>query len=360
MKTLPAGGAELPKYERVMDFIIRNIRNGVYPDGSSLPSELDLAVELDVSRATVREALSLLSRRNVIFKSRGRRSVVNAPAIPGRSRSLRFGWISRDPFACIMPVYLEIYTALQKAALGINANLLFLPLLNPKEEEWGCSMLDTLDGVFLAGVRSSTLIPRLADRLEAMQNVIEIDDVGDTPAKSIICVDNYLAGKMAAEYLVARNRRTVVFVSNRSAFYRGFHDRIRGVLDGFAQRRQAPILINCDDSEIGSERFGQQLTELLQHYPDLDTVWHATDAAALRIRRQLEMLAPREEGFYRSAGVDGISSVLAGENYHLSLQHPTGEIARLAFQTMLGFTTGERPDVSVHLLPPALLPWREP
>ncbi len=359
MKNLSENGTVLPKYEKLTDFIIRNIQNGIYPDGHPLPSETALANQLGVSRVTVREALSMLSKRNVISKSRGRRSVVNASAVRGRPRSLHFGWISRDPLSGIMSVYLEIYTELQKAILGVNGNLLFLPLINPREEEWGCSMLDNLDGVFLAGVRRGTLIPKLADRLGAMPNVIEIDDIGDSPANCTICTDNYAAGKKAALYLAGQKRKTVVFVSNCNAFYRGFHDRARGIIDGFAECRVAPILANCDDSRIGTGAFETVLKDLLKEYPDLDTVWHATDDAALRIREQLEKIAPRPAGFYRSAGVDGIASILNGKKYHLSLRHPTSEIARQSFQTMMTFASGDWSANTNRQIDPILLPWTE-
>lgn len=359
MKNLSKNGSMLPKYEKLTEFIVRNIQNGIYPDGHPLPSETALANELGVSRATVREALEMLSKRNVISKSQGRRSMVNASAVRGRPRSLHFGWISRDPLSGIMSVYLEIYTELQKAILGVNGNLLFLPLINPREEEWGCSMLDNLDGVFLAGIRKGTLIPKLADRLGAMPNVIEIDDIEDSPATCTICTDNYAAGKRAALYLAGKERKTVVFVSNYNAFYRGFHDRARGVIDGFAECGVVPVLANCDDSKIGTEAFDAVLKNLLKEHPDLDTVWHATDDAALRIREQLERVAPRPTGFYRSAGVDGIVSILNGKKYHLSLQHPSAEIARQSFQTMMAFTSGNRSANANRQIDPILLPWTE-
>ena len=88
MKKCSENGTTPPKYERVVDFIVRNIRNGIYPDGSHLPSESTLANELGISRATVREALSLICKRNIITKSQGRRSVINAAALRGRPQTL--------------------------------------------------------------------------------------------------------------------------------------------------------------------------------------------------------------------------------------------------------------------------------
>src|SRR5215469_1290223 len=44
------------------------IERGVYPAGGPLPSETDLADQLDVSRATLREALRTLEDRQLIIR----------------------------------------------------------------------------------------------------------------------------------------------------------------------------------------------------------------------------------------------------------------------------------------------------
>jgi DNA-binding FadR family transcriptional regulator len=44
------------------------IERGVYAPGSPLPSETDLADQLDVSRATLREALRTLEDRQLIIR----------------------------------------------------------------------------------------------------------------------------------------------------------------------------------------------------------------------------------------------------------------------------------------------------
>ncbi|WP_018680162.1 GntR family transcriptional regulator [Actinokineospora enzanensis] len=54
-------------YERIVD----NIRSGIHPPGSTLPSEPRLAADLGVSRPALREALILLQEDGVITVRRG-------------------------------------------------------------------------------------------------------------------------------------------------------------------------------------------------------------------------------------------------------------------------------------------------
>lgn len=56
---------------RVADAILKRIVTGAYPAGLRLPAENDLAAELDVSRATLREALRHLTSLGVVVSKRG-------------------------------------------------------------------------------------------------------------------------------------------------------------------------------------------------------------------------------------------------------------------------------------------------
>jgi GntR family transcriptional regulator len=57
------------------------IERGVYEPGSPLPSETDLAEQLEVSRATLREALRTLEDRQLIVRRHGRGTFVSAAPI---------------------------------------------------------------------------------------------------------------------------------------------------------------------------------------------------------------------------------------------------------------------------------------
>ena len=65
-------------YLRVIDHIKEKIKDGAYKERQKLPSEFDLAKELGVSRATLREALRLLEEENVVIRRHGVGTFVNA------------------------------------------------------------------------------------------------------------------------------------------------------------------------------------------------------------------------------------------------------------------------------------------
>ncbi|MBA4536250.1 GntR family transcriptional regulator [Bacillus aquiflavi] len=65
-------------YLQVIDHLKHDIEKGVYKEKEKLPSEFDLAKQLGVSRATLREALRILEEENVIIRRHGVGTFVNS------------------------------------------------------------------------------------------------------------------------------------------------------------------------------------------------------------------------------------------------------------------------------------------
>ncbi|MFC0878090.1 GntR family transcriptional regulator [Saccharicrinis sp. FJH2] len=68
----------LPQYRRLYEILRRNIISGMYPEGSLLPSENDLCRIHNITRPTVRQALTALVSDGYIKKQKGKGSIVNA------------------------------------------------------------------------------------------------------------------------------------------------------------------------------------------------------------------------------------------------------------------------------------------
>lgn len=60
-----------PLSEQVIEIIIKRIKDGDYPTGSQIPPENELAKRFDVSRSTIRKALSKLAARGILVQKHG-------------------------------------------------------------------------------------------------------------------------------------------------------------------------------------------------------------------------------------------------------------------------------------------------
>lgn len=98
-------------FEACVEQLATLIRLGVYPRGSTLPPERELAVRLEVSRATLREAMAALRQAGLVQTTRGRSggtrvtmraATPSARAASRRTKATRSDWIDALDFRRIV------------------------------------------------------------------------------------------------------------------------------------------------------------------------------------------------------------------------------------------------------------------
>ena len=65
-------------YQQIADWIVQQISSGTWPEHYQLPSELDLAAQLQVSRGTVRKAIADLTKKGILISIHGRGTFVSS------------------------------------------------------------------------------------------------------------------------------------------------------------------------------------------------------------------------------------------------------------------------------------------
>ena len=347
------------KYDKVAQHLIHGIRIGLYPDQSKIPSEKEIAEKLGVSLTSVRKGLQILCEKNIITKQQGMRSVVNASALQAGHRTLHFAWVGRDTQISSTPVLFEIYSRVVNLFMQSNCHITFLPFHSTRDEAMLLRMFDSFDGFLLASIQPHLLSPELQEKIQLLNSVIEIDDIGVSSARWKICTDNYLAGLQISEYLAEQKRkRPVIFLSDFADAYPGFSNRNRGLIDGLSAHQIPFVLVPGGEHDLHSSGFADQIANLLKKYPDIDTVWHPEDAVSLAIRKVFEKVAPRAAGHYRSCGVDGLPDEIKSDKFHASASHDLDEIARVSVETMLNFFAGQNPASAQTRITTILSPWK--
>lgn len=71
----------LPLYQQLKEVLLKNISDGVWEVGSVIPPETELAKELHVSRATVRQAVLELVRAGYLHRIQGKGTLVTEPKV---------------------------------------------------------------------------------------------------------------------------------------------------------------------------------------------------------------------------------------------------------------------------------------
>ena len=71
-----------PKYRRIAEELQNSILEGKFDESRALPTEFKIAAQYNVSRQTVRQALSVLAESGMIEKRQGSGSYIRQPAVP--------------------------------------------------------------------------------------------------------------------------------------------------------------------------------------------------------------------------------------------------------------------------------------
>ena len=69
--------SNVPLYSQLKSLIIQKIESGEFPADSRIPSEQELCDHYDISRPTVRQAISELTNNGYLYKEKGRGTFVN-------------------------------------------------------------------------------------------------------------------------------------------------------------------------------------------------------------------------------------------------------------------------------------------
>ena len=111
-----------PLYKKVLNIIVERIANGQYVPGSMLPSEILLAIELNVSQGTARKALFELERKGIVQRRQGKGTFVT---LRTPENSLFHFFRLRDKSGAQVAPQLETETVVQRTARKSERNLLF-------------------------------------------------------------------------------------------------------------------------------------------------------------------------------------------------------------------------------------------
>lgn len=70
---------QIPQYRKLYELLRKHILEGIYEEGTLLPSENELCSTYNMTRPTVRHALDTLVREGMIVKQQGKGSIVRKP-----------------------------------------------------------------------------------------------------------------------------------------------------------------------------------------------------------------------------------------------------------------------------------------
>lgn len=80
--------SDIPLYSQLVNIIKRNITAGTLAPGDLIPSESELCKTFDISRSTVRQAVSMLEDEGLVIRKQGRGTYVAEPKMSRKTEKL--------------------------------------------------------------------------------------------------------------------------------------------------------------------------------------------------------------------------------------------------------------------------------
>jgi GntR family transcriptional regulator/GntR family frlABCD operon transcriptional regulator len=163
---------QIPQYRKLYELLRKHIVEGIYEEGSLLPSENELCAAYQMTRPTVRHALDTLVKEGLILKQQGKGSIV-------RKQMQNIGILSISGTASAIGVRYLKTDILQKPEIRIwPENFPFE--LSDIEKEMGCIYMERLRYVDEVPVfydinhLPNTYLPRITSRSFENKSLFEI------------------------------------------------------------------------------------------------------------------------------------------------------------------------------------------
>lgn len=333
-----------PKYKAVADELRREIADHTYQDGQTLLTELELARRYEVSRQTIRQAISLLEQDGLVIRRRG-----SGTFVTHRPRK-RFGPLTVGVMTTYITDYIfpSIVRGIESELSKEDCMMTLCVTYNRVDRERALlqRFLETPpDGLIVEGTKTALPNPNTALYQRLMERNIPIvfingfyPELSDCPH---VVMDDLAGGEMATKYLINHGKRKIagLFKSDDMQGHNRYQGFVKAMLAGSLTMNDETI--GWFSTENRENYFAQaQGAAFLSRLKDCDALVCYNDDMALRLIESL-----REQG-----GVPDTLSIISFDNSAFagvcyprltSLDHPKDRFGVMAAQKLLARLQGE-------------------
>lgn len=336
-----------PKYQSIADSLRQEIETGVYSSKQLLPTEHLLCQRFQISRQTVRRALSVLEDEGLITRRQGSGSHLRERTEPGGLLNCTVAVVTTYINDYIFPGILRGMETVLTA--NSSAPLLFATQNQVSAERKILQTLLTikgLDGVLIEG--SKTALPN--PNLDLYQKLIDqgirlvfingtYPELSSTPS---VLADNYGGGRMLVEYLHQKGHQNIAGIFKNDDMqgtlrYAGYIEALRDL--GLALEDRQICWYNTEMREsFLSESF---LNATLDGFGGCSAIVCYNDEVAIRIVSHLKKRGVRIPQEMAVVSFDNSQYSELAPVRITSLSHGAQNLGELAADLMLRQLRGE-------------------
>lgn len=324
---------------------------------SNKPTSFDIAYRAGVSQPTVSRALR--GSRSVSAATRERIQAIahelnysvdkNASSLRSQRSNTIALLFFEDPTpdgANINPFFLAMLGSITRASANRGLDLLIS--FQKMEDDWHVRYQDShrADGLILLGYGDYTAYEsRLRQLVETETQFVRWGSVRDDNIGATVGSDNFGAGRLAGQHLLAQGRHRIAFIGQADEHYPEFAERYAGLCSAL---EDAGIAIDpaLQRDALSSETDGRAaISALLSEGCRFDAVFAGSDLIAIGAMRALTELGKRVPQDVAIIGFDDIPAAsLTSPPLTTIMQDLKGGGELLVDTLMAGIEDGEMPN----------------
>ena len=328
----------MAKYQVLADWIRQNIEDGTFQPGERLPSEQKFQEQFEVSRQTVRKALSVLEEAGILRSRQGSGTFVVDREAEEQRKGRRIAVVTTYVDNYIFPGIIRgIESTLSEQ--GFQMQLAFTGNRLWREAEVLRDLLtQDLRGLIIETTKSALPNPNLSLYRELMARGIPIvflnsryPELGDCP---MVALRDEEAGYLAAKHLISCGHRRLggLFKSDDGQGIRRYQGFMRGLWEaGIYDRERSMVWFDTEDAADfpGMER------KLVDYLGSCSGILCYNDETAIKVMELLKrngILVPEDISI---VSVDDTELALRGNVGLTSVGHPKGRLGEKAAEVLL-------------------------
>lgn len=211
------GNSSKPKYERIKEDILAQIRKNDFSYSEPLCTEKQLSEQYQVSRITAKHALTDLEQMGVLYRKRGVGSFVAPNAANNLNRLTPPKHITSKMVSFLLPFDITkggMFKTVEVVNNTLNANGCIMSIyVSGAKEKSNLRLLlsQNLSGLIYYPERDKIHLELLNEFVFMNIPIIVIDKTTDCPYIHNIVSDNFEGGRLLGEHLIQLGHRNITF-----------------------------------------------------------------------------------------------------------------------------------------------------
>lgn len=347
------------KYIAVHDELMQRFQAEDYQIGQRLPTELELTKKLEVSRSTIRQALKLLQLKGIIEKRQGSGTFYLGPngsksftpgspltlSDPAQTDNAQKGFIGLVNFNYLGYIYPEIVQGMEETLAANGYSLAIAPSNRDIEKE-----INSIQRLISQGVKGLIIEPSTNLQINESHPISEVIRNLNIPVVathwgitnqfvSTVSVDDFIAGRLAAEHLLSLGHRRIGMVMKSDV--QSGADRLSGYKEALLAAGITPKDEWCarysNLDEVSDEHPGYGGTKQLLEIPGppLTAIFYFNDQTAIEGYQAIHEAGLRIPEDISVIGFDNYQQSAFMSPPLTTFEHPKYDLGRWAAQVLL-------------------------